>query len=269
MRGSEAGRAIICPASLVLPRVPREPSERRDRAANFGTLVHHWKETGDESPPWADPRDTKTLLKKLVLTGVDREFWWPSDEGRHEVTFALHLPTLELRFHEGDKALDLMTTHPDGSVTGVPDRDLWKKGFGNEWLTGTIDWLGNPAEGVGYVDDLKTGSWPVDVKTSAQLRAYSLVPWVMAGQPLAWDGLVSITSWPKYKLSDPPKRTSHTLSALDLEETLVDLRHAYKHPEQVVPSEEGCKFCDCKPLCPAWVDEQQEIEIEEDQEPGP
>lgn len=246
MRGSEAGRAVICPASLVLPRVPRTPSEKRARAANWGTLVHHWKETGQTDPSWADPRDTATLEKKLVLSGIDRETWWPSGEGRHEVTFALHLYNHELRLY--DEKLTAST------------RDTWKLGFGPKWLTGTIDWLGNADPTIGYVDDLKTGAWPVDVKTSAQLRAYSLVPWVAAGCPMAWDGIVSITAWPKYRLDGQPSRTSHWLGALDLLETLEDLRHAEENPQQVTPTDEGCKFCDCKPLCPAHVDADTELE---------
>jgi hypothetical protein len=70
--------------------------------------------------------------------------------------------------------------------------------------------------------------------------------------PMAWDGLVSITQWPKYPLAGKPVRTSYQLSGFDLLEHLEDLRWAMAHPDEVNPDEEACRFCAAKPNCPKW-----------------
>lgn len=253
MRASETGRSLICPASLVLPRAPRPPSERREKAAAWGTLCHWWKEHGSTEMPGASPADVKCLEKKLVLSGVEREQWWPG--GDHEVTFSISLLTEDptrggLSLWRGPREL----------------ADQWKKSFDSFHLTGTIDLLDwGDRSTTAWVDDLKTGRWPVDPATSAQLRSYALVPWIAAGCPMAWDGLVSITQWERYPLVGLPVRTYHQLSSLDLMEHLELLRWAAEHPDEVNPDDEACRFCDCKPLCPAWVDEDAEpFELPED-----
>lgn len=269
MRASETDRALLCPASLVLPRVARAPNEKRDRAASYGTLAHHWAETGEIAPPWADPRDVDVLEKKLLLTGIKREDWWP--HGHHEVSFAIRLADV----HNQPELLLMVRKDPTEirpgvayRCNGLDDMNEWKRSFDSRWLTGTIDLLdwgdvehksaGNPTGTTAWVDDLKTGRWPVDATTSGQLRSYALVPWLAAGKPMAWDGLVSITQWPKYPLAALPVRNSHHLTALDLMEHLGDLQHAASHPRQVVPGDDQCRFCDCKRVCPAWVGEDDE-----------
>ncbi len=242
MRASESGRGVSCPASLVLLKTVRAPHEKRDRAAAFGTLCHWWCETGETDPEWADPKDIKCLEKKILLSGIDRDEWWEPGKGHHEVTFAL-------RLHDGE-----LLTPPAGM-----NRDDWKAGFpSNGYLTGTIDWLATHYGGA-IVDDLKTGRWPVDPATSLQLRSYALVPWVRAGRPMEWDGVVSVTQWERYPLDGLPRRTFHSLSALDLAEHLGDLQHAVAHPGELNPNDDNCRFCDCKQTCPAWVGEDEDI----------
>lgn len=243
MRASESDRAVACPASLVLIRSARAPSERRDRAAAWGTLCHHWAETGETDPAWADPRDTKCLEKKLVLSGVRREVYWTG--GVHEVTFAINLtanefPPIVLRY-------EMMRN----GLAEYPTRDEWKAAFpAGEWLTGTIDYL-EPDN----LDDLKTGRWPVDPATSKQLRSYALLPWIEAGMPIKWDIPVTITQWERYPLDGLPVRTTYILTGVDLLDHLEDLRWAAAHPEEVNATDDGCRFCACKPNCPAWTDD--------------
>lgn len=210
--------------------------------------MHWWKEHGETEMPGADPRDVKCLEKKLVLSGIEREEWWPSPLV-HEATFAL--------------ALDGDYTRPLRLYDGGPEkRDEWKAAHSGQWLTGTIDGLDwCDRKSMSWVDDLKTGHWPVDPVTSAQLRSYSLVPWFAADCPMAWEGLVSITQWERYPLSGLPVRTYHRLTVLDLMEHLDALRWAAEHPNQINPDDEACRFCDCKPLCPAWRDEDEELEL--------
>ena len=196
MRASGSDRTIACPASVSLPRAPRPISESRDKAVEWGNLVHHWKETGEWDPPFASPSDIKTLVKKLKVSGVKSEDWWP-DPGTHELTFALEL--------DGLKALEW-----DPSC-GV-NRDDWKAAFpADEWLTGTIDYL-VIGEGRPWLDDLKTGRWRVDPVTSKQLRSYALYPWVLAGCAPDFEIEVSITQWTKYPLSGSPERSWHQLT---------------------------------------------------------
>jgi hypothetical protein len=198
--------------------------------------VHHWKETGDTDPPWADSRDTLVLEKKLVLTGLDetRDTLWAG--GAHEVTFAVHLPTGSRQRYSGPRA----------------GADAWKAEFAllpnaREWLTGTIDYLYPD----GSVDDLKTGAWPVHPAESGQLLSYMLLPWLELGAPLRFEGDASITQWPKYPLAGVPTRTYHPVTGIDMMDHLDNLRHAVTSSE-VTPSDEGCRFCDCKLKCPAW-----------------
>lgn len=230
MRASETDRGVVCPASLFTIKSHRDRSENADKAAAFGTLVHFWKETGDPIMPGASAKDQVCLEKKLLLSDIRREDWWVG--GQHEVTFALNLESLSpIRYPQR------------------AGRDEWKAAFPpDKWLTGTIDYLYDDGNG----DDLKTGRWPVDAHTSRQLKSYALLPWVEAGCPSGWEKAWSITQWERYPLAGLPKRTATMLTSFDLRDHLEDLRWAAAHPDEVNPTEEGCKFCDCKPNCEAW-----------------
>lgn len=234
MRASESDRALICPASLVLPRT-REKTENAQKAANWGTLCHYWKETGEVEMPGASEKDVLCLEKKILLSGIEREDYWSL--GQHEVSFALHLTTCKLQLY------------PGYGKAGC-DRDAWKKGFSEEWLTGTIDYL---REGEGWLDDLKTGRWPVDVRTSKQVRSYALMPWVQDGMRLDWTIEATITTWERYPLAGLPTRQSCVLNGWDLSDHLEDLRYAVDHPDETRETEEGCRFCDSRPNCPEWA----------------
>lgn len=232
MRASDSDRALVCPASLVLPK-RAERSDKANRAADWGTLVHAWKETGDDG-------SSPTLRKKLLLSSIDREELWPTiggKGGRHEVTFSINLETLQLRIWS-----------PEGSAFG---RDHWKRRHpANKYLTGTIDYLSRRNKGqrlLPWVDDLKTGTWPVSAKYSKQLKSYALVPWILGN--CETDVLASITQWPKYKLSGKPKRNFHVLTSADLVKHLHKIRWAVNNTSLVYPTKSGCMFCPCKPDC--------------------
>lgn len=227
---------------MVLPRYDSR-SEAADEAAEYGTLAHWWKETGETRPEWASERDSKLLEAKIALSGTNRNNWWRPGNGEHEVSFAIRLHDAHLELFHGLRT----------------EAEAWKAKFDRRlYLTGTIDWVfwgadGNPA----WVDDLKTGKWPVS-PTSRQLRSYALVPWIKAGMPPSYDVNVSITGWPKYPKWKGPKREWHSLTALDLAEHLDDLRHAATHPEEANPESiyigpfdperklSVCAFCPCR-----------------------
>lgn len=181
-----------------------------------------------------------------------RERYWPPGMGRHEVTYALNLRTLELRKYTGPSA----------------GADKWKRSFwrlGREWLTGTIDWLGE-CDGTPWIDDFKTGKWPVSPQIK-QIVSYGLFDWCDRGRHPHYRCVRSVTQWPKYRIDELPTRTYGTLlTTLELEEHLDDLRWALDHPDEVNPVPlsidwdpneplSPCAFCPCREPVPAaeWM----------------
>lgn len=234
MRASETDRALLCPASLVRKKTGKR-SDKANKTAEWGTFVHSWKETGET-------RNNKTLLKKLSKSGVDRARLWPETGNQygHEATFSIDIESLQLRIwsSKGSK-------YP---------RDHWKRRHPrHRFITGSIDWLSTRSrDGLPWVDDLKTGSWPVIAKYSKQLRTYALVPWILSG--CTTDVWVSITQWPKYKLDCKPKRTWHLLKSADLKKHLEKIKWAIKNTHKAIPSKHACMFCLCKPDCQEFKD---------------
>jgi hypothetical protein len=211
MRGSDSDRALICPASLVLPR-SRIKSQKTVDAADYGTAAHHWVETGEIVDD--------VVLKKVTLSGIRRHEWWPR-EGKHEVAFALHLFTLELRKYDGPR---------EGA-------DAWKRQFDDkmEWLTGTVDYI-HTYRGRPWTDDFKSGKWPVDYRTK-QVASYQLVSWVDEGCPTKPLYYRSITQWPQSPLDALPTRVglNHPVTGLELKMHLENLRWAVENPDECKP----------------------------------
>lgn len=223
-----------CPRSLVQLGAPI-PTESGEDSRDFGTAVHYWKETGGFK---GSDGHIRTLKKKIEASGINRDEWWKPGAGEHEVTFAVDLSAVTAVLHDPEEGHD-------------PDPDAWKKAAPAHWLTGTIDWYVPRGDKPAWVDDLKTGRWPVNWATSRQLKSYALLDWVLAGCPLTgWTHYVSITQWPKYPLDALPKRTGGVLLGLDMAEHLEDLRWAISHPEEANAGdpaggfmENPCTFC--------------------------
>ncbi len=233
-RASESDRVVNCPHSLVVIRDKSE-SETRDDAAAFGTLAHYWKETGKVDLPDAKPGHVKTLLNKLEKSGIKRSRYWDVRIGRHEVTFAYNLVTLEVRWYTG---------HRDGS-------DDWKAELRSDtaWMTGTVDW----EEPGGRIDDLKTGRWPCTAQDNKQLASYAIPFWLDLGRPIAYRRPLSITQWPRYPLTGLPEVNHGIVTGMELMTHLQDLQWAREHPDEANPNEEGCRFCEGKDNCPAFM----------------
>lgn len=170
------------------------------------------------------------------------------------MTFALDVTVLDV--HKGGLAI----------WVGPRDKsDEWKLAFDPTiHVVGTIDWIhwGSDTT-VAWVDDLKTGHWPVDPRVSKQLRSYLLVPWVKAGCPSDWEGVCSVTTWEKYPLHGQPKRRAARFSGLDMMEHLEELRWTLSHPDEVNVTEDNeedgtisnCTFCPNRESHPAsaWM----------------
>ncbi len=185
--------------------------------------------------PGASERDIATLEKKIFMSGIKRADWWPDELG-HELTFAFHVRTGERRWFSGDK------------VGG----DAWKEGYREHplWITGTTDYY----DGVNWIDDLKTGSWPQEAEDNRQLLTYALPFWLERGRSYRDDVVLTITQWPKYPLAGLPMRRTWLTDGVRLEEHLQDLIYALENPGEVNPTENGCRFCESQLHCKEYQD---------------
>lgn len=232
-RASELERAILCPGSAHLPRTP----DNRDKtAANWGTNVHAWKETGKW---WEDTLVTRRRQAALDAADLTRESLWPGSTG-HEVSLALRSSVRTVESYVGPAA----------------ERDAWKKSFDSNWLTGTADYIGEVL-GTPWIDDLKTGrEVPEDPWELWQLRFYAVC--VMILNPDATEVLTSITHWPRYPADSPPRRlwSKPIPRAEVLGTTLGLLEHGRRNVEaskkqlRVFPGPQ-CQWCPASVGCPA------------------
>jgi hypothetical protein len=245
-RASSLDRAVVCPASTHLATIGFK-LDRAQKAADWGTIIHSWKETGQWplalSGRWAGkvPLMFQRRQANLAAAGKDRLDLWPAD-GRHEVSYALNTSTLTVG------------TYYDPTAT-QEQREAWKKGHGDEWLTGTADYVGDVL-GRPWVDDLKTGNreyLPADPWELWQLRMYALCEAILTG---AGTVLVSITSWPQYPADVLPIRVwAEVTRATLLDEVASTLEQA-----RVLAMASRRKL-DARPgvHCGRWVDRQGEV----------
>lgn len=186
----------------MLPRAETK-TERAQEAANYGTLVHQWKETGETG----EGRLWTTVKKKIE--GVDRNELWP--EGIHEVPLAYNVLTAEA------KALVL----PVSAAT----KANWKASFGPEWIVGTADFVGQLLDSP-WVDDLKTGRLAEWGHYAAQQTYYTMT-WTLFSEHALVPGRSTITHWPRYPLAIKPQRYGHALEEAEYRDFQVRLRNLY------------------------------------------
>lgn len=195
---------MACPGSLVLPREEKK-SERAKEAAEYGEMVHYWKETGEV----VKGRGALTLKKKLESTGANRDTLWLG--GLHEVPLAYNVST-------GEAKAMVLPLEKD-------KRDLWKAAFGDEWVTGTADYVGLLIERP-WVDDLKTGR-RVDYHDHRYQQAFYSLAWTLFQMGELTECRSTITHWPKYPINQKPRRLGAVLDAdffLDFQGKLRSLR---------------------------------------------
>lgn len=201
-------------------------------------MAHSWKETGKVKPHKSYPGHAKTFAKKLFLSEIDRNEYWPKGRGRHEVTFAVNLKTLEVVWYTGKR---------EGA-------DKWKEPYqdSKEWVSGTIDWVVEKDGKLVLLGDLKTGRWPVEVEGNKQLYTYALPFWIAAGRPLKWKIKLRIEQWPRYPLNGLPQLSYSSVTGIELRLHLEELREALSNPV-ARPDYETCMFCDGKSNCEAFL----------------
>ncbi len=225
----------------MLPR-SEEKSERAVIAAEWGTAVHKWKETGE----YPSGRWSSTLQKKVKEAEVEREQYWT--EGLHEVPLSYNVITGEAR------ALVLPVSNEK--------KQGWKDAFGDEWITGTADYLGLLLEQP-WVDDLKTGRKVDDLDYRYQQGFYCLV-WTLFSMGELTPARSTITHWPKYPIKEKPRRFGTVLEPeffLELQGKLKTLREevmklreleqAGRRESVVARLSDGpqCKYCPSRLAC--------------------
>lgn len=250
-RFSEVDRALLCPASTHLVRLAGK-SANAVVAAEWGTKVHAWKETGDwplaTKGKWKGKVELPCARRNaaLIASDITREDLWPAD-GLHEVSYALHTETSTV-----------------GQMIGgtQEEREAWKNSHDNHWITGTADYVGDIL-GIPWVDDLKTGNpvyLPNDPVALGQLRGYLLCRMLLEpGAPYGW---VSITSWPHFPADGIPNRDR--INTIDRAACMAFLAELEQARQRAMASRsniqwetgEQCKFCPSRVSCPGLaVDE--------------
>lgn len=237
MRASRLPLLTKCSGSAYLPN-DDEQSENAARAAEWGKMVHTWKETGEVRGP---SRRMETALRTAIeLSGIDRLRLWP-EGGRHEQGVALQV---------------------DGSGRAVRGDATPTAGF----ITGTDDFQWYLLEDELWIDDLKTGKYYEDSETgsnlypqdvrSAQLRFYATAIAAL----LSYTGIVhvSLTHWPrlplKFRHAEPVRFwTEYHTDELqkywtELEDLYREVQAGHQGDFNLRPGDH-CRFCSSRNYC--------------------
>ncbi len=246
-RASSLDLLLACYGSAILGGDGEEKPESTKVAADWGSMVHDWKETGLVRPVSEARKNLVPLFeKKLKATGVRREQWWP-----------------ETMVHELAMAVKPFEAYAQLVEGGKDEKELWKAAFGEDWVTGTLDgydWMFD----VLWIDDLKTGrdknrageSLVTDAKYIEQRRFYALG----LSRLLDYRGPVNVTltHWPRYPVLSLPTRFGRVIEqdeVNDFEKRLVRLRDNVRRARDdkaklnLTPGEEQCMFCPSRGKC--------------------
>lgn len=203
MRASSLPLLLKCPGSASLP-TDNTKSDKAQGAADWGTMVHQWKQFGVVQGP---KRAANALLKAIELSAISRDELWP-EGGVHETAMALYVGSaddFETNGWTGDDAL-LGETAEDkvgkpGWITGHSDF-YWRLFDGELWVNDlkTSRLYPNPLPGLpGHVERLNVGEnrFP-ERANSDQIKCYSLG----LAEALGYTGGVhtSVTHWPRLPL---------------------------------------------------------------------
>lgn len=240
-RASQLDRTLQCPGHLTLPHT-REMSDRALDAAEYGTMVHTWAETGKLN---GRKGHIKTFEKKLAVLethGITREALWPVS-GYHEVTFAYNCVDgrLGVCWLKGEEARNA------------------KLAYGDDWITGTADYC-YMQDGLYGVNDLKTGmmfdSQPDEL---SQLYFYLMCWQKYNGVRSDRDGLLDVLHWPKYPIDAVPARETRLIPGVRIgkfENYIRKLHKNYKDGNSPFLLGAECEYCPAQSDCPLLNKEQ-------------
>ena len=237
VRASRLPLLTKCSGSAYLP-TDDEQSENAARAAEWGRMVHTWKETGEFSGP--SRRMENALRTAIELSGVDRLRLWP-EGGKHE-------QGLRIRVDGGAREVYPSADPKEGFITGTDDFQ-W-------YILDDELWVDDLKTGK-YYEDSETGSnlYPQDVR-SAQLRFYALAVATL----LNYHGRVhvSLTHWPrlplKFRHAEPVRLwTEYTTNELngywgELEQLYQEVQAGLAGDYRLRPGDH-CRFCPSRNYC--------------------
>lgn len=259
MRASSLPLLTKCVGSLILP-CDHEKSEKTQLAADWGTMVHLWKETGEihgarDAAGKPNKRMENALALAIFESGIDRLALWPAG-GNHEGSLAVAV--------DGTGQVSRDDTVRDGWVTGHYDFTWWllegADGRGELWIDDlkTGQEYPNPPPGIpGHIYGMEVGQnrFPQRADTE-QTRFYALG----LSELLAYTGPthVSVTHWPRLPVVSRhslPRREWHTYTHGELMAYWGDLERMYQdklHNERAMLGHEDslilnpgahCRFC--------------------------
>lgn len=245
MRASSLPLLMKCTGAAVLPCVEGK-SEQAERAADWGTMVHLWAQTGEIKGP--DKRTENALRRAIEESGIQRDEWWPT--GVHEGPVSVRV--------DGVREASWDDSERDGWVTGHYDFRWWllEELYVDDLKTGK--YYSNPPPGIeGHHPGIEVGAnrYPQDVR-SPQLKTYALALATL----LSYKGRVnvSLTHWPRLPLvrrNRLPERFFVQYSQGDLAEHWGALERTYetkRHNQRALLGHEDtlilvpgdhCKFC--------------------------
>lgn len=245
-RCSSLDRLLKCAGGAVLGGND-EKSDRAKEAADWGSLNHHWKATG-EIKQVNDWKNHPALFKrKLEKSGIKREHYWP-DDFVHEIPLAI------------DPVAGVAVT------TDSEDPEAWKRGQDDRWCTGTADGYGWLFEKALWVDDLKTGRFATLEDYESQLLAYALG----VSRLLNYRGqvYVTVTHLPRYPNHGLPTRVGRVVEQdelRDFEGRLAKLRTEILYAKKNVRMDgpgghamkltagDQCTWCPSRGVCPEFA----------------
>lgn len=222
VRASSLDLFLSCSGYLHLPEA-KPFFANAAPAAEWGTMVHTWKETGQVKH--ANKRTATSFKKRLETLGVKHEDYY-SLEGQHEVSVAYNW---EYGY--------VVPFYGKGEAA-----EEWKKQFGASWVTGTMDYLMDLGEYL-RVNDLKTGKWwTKKPRESAQVSFYGMCGWKLYAKPVIQD----ILHWPRYPATGKPKILGpEVVTGEEYARFEAKLQRACEESFSPTynPSEESCRFC--------------------------
>lgn len=253
MRASSLPLLMQCTGSLVLP-CEETKSKNAEDGADWGTMVHHWVQTGEIKG--RDTRSENAFKKAIHLSEIDRLALWPAG-GHHEQALSVRV--------DGVREASRDDTVREGWITGHYDYSYWL--WQDElWIDDlkTGKYYPNPLPGLpGWDPDLDTGEnrFPQD-PDSPQLTTYALG----LAELLSYTGPVnvSVTHWPRLPLArrhTSPVRFWVKHSREDLLVHWSALENTYretKHNERamlghedslILVSGDHCRFCPARANC--------------------
>src|SRR5690348_10980385 len=136
MRGSSLPLLLKCPGSASLP-TDHTKSDKAEGAADWGTMVHFWKQFGVIKGP--NKRAENALQKAIQESGINRDELWP-EGGVHETSMALYVGGSE------------WAPLPAAVLGDAAEEKIGQPG----WITGHSDFYWRLFDGELWVNDLKT-----------------------------------------------------------------------------------------------------------------